>query len=800
MSIARVAGITVALCLSVVGGWAQQVGEVKGRVVSKDDSGIEGITIRIRQQTIATVSGEGGWFVLQQVPYGNHQVELSGVGYEALTHAIAVDRPLQTGVTIVLAASNRSLGTVDVSGRTAGEQLRQSGYNVNVIETRQYANTNADINQILNRSTGVKIREQGGLGSNYTFAINGLSGNHIKFFIDGIPIEAYGSGMSFNNIPVNIAERIEVYKGVVPAHFAGDALGGAVNIVTNRDRRRAIDVSYSYGSFNTHRTAVSTNYTEPETGLQVNFNGYFNHSDNDYLMRTNPKANEYLRVLTEDGGGFDTIASARRFHDAYRSYMGQLEVGVSNKKWADLMVVGVTYNNVYNEQQTGATQERVIGHVNNRSNSLVPNIRYRKARLFTEGLSLSAFANLANDKSVVTDTSSYRVYRWDQRPDAYFAEAGELATTKSIQHYSGYNNLAQAALNYELASDHLLMLNYTFNSHYRKSYNEIDPYNHSRDQSNRLNKHLVGLSYNHQLLANRWTNSLFGKYYGFTGKVVARDSSVSNQAAHYFGYGVSSSFLIIPAWGVKASYEHAYRLPGLIELYGNGIEVVGNPGLTPENSDNYNLGTFYNRWFGRHRVGVTAGVFYRDAKNYIHSTPALDNNSGGTFTSYYNFGGIKVEGAEVEVQYALGNLIRFTANLSYENAVDREKFVRGTNRVKVSYGSRLPDQPWLYGNTDFAIGKDDLLGQGTRLEFNWFMQFVNEYAYTWSKLAAPNTKYYIPAQWIQNAALTYSIQHGRYNVTLESRNLTDQIAYDNSKLQKPGRAVFLKFRYNLNIK
>lgn len=790
-------GLTIGLCLYVAIGYAQQQGELKGRVLNKDNNGIEGITIQLRQQQIGTVSTADGWFSIPHVPYGSHHLELSGIGYENQAYAVLVDRPSITGITVVLASTNHELGTVEVIGKTEGKKLRESGYNVNIIETAPYANTNSDINQILNRSTGVRIREQGGLGSNYSFAINGLSGNHIKFFIDGIPMEAYGSGMSFNNIPVNIAERIEVYKGVVPAHFASDALGGAVNIVTNRDRRRSLDVSYSYGSFNTHRTAVSTNYTEPKTGIHVNFNTYFNHSDNNYLMRSNPKANEYLTVLAEDGGSFDTIASARRFHDAYRSYMGQLEVGVSNKTWADVMVVGLTYNNVYNEQQTGATQEKVIGHVNNRSNSLVPNFRYRKARLFTDGLSLSAFANFVNDKSVVTDTSSYRVYRWDQRPDAYFADAGELGTLKSIQHFSGYNNMAQTMLNYELADDHFLNLNYTFNSHYRKSYNEIDPYNHSRDQSNRLNKHMVGLSYNQQLFTKRWTNSFFGKYYGFSGKVVAADGGISQESSHYFGYGLTSSYLITPALGIKASYEHAYRLPGLIELFGNGVEVVGNPTLQPENSDNYNLGSFYSQWFGQHRVGISAGVFYRNAKNYIHSTPALDNNNGGTFTSYYNFGGIRVEGAELELQYALGNLLRFTANMSYENAVDREKYVQGTNRVKVSYGSRIPDQPWLYGNTDFAIGKDNLLGQGTRLEFNWFMQFVNEYAYTWSKLGDRNTKYYIPAQWIQNVALTYSLMHGRYNITLESRNLTDQIAYDNSKLQKPGRSVFVKLRYNL---
>src|SRR5690606_2176176 len=134
------------------------------------------------------------------------------------------------------------------------------------------------------------------------------------------------------------------YKGVTPAHLTSDALGGAVNIITKRDRRKAIDLSYSIGSFNTHRAAVSGSFTEPKKGFHINVNSFFNYSDNDYLMRTNPDARVYLEVLNkENSNKFDTLSSARRFHDAYRSSMTQIEAGLSNKRWADVFVVGLTY-------------------------------------------------------------------------------------------------------------------------------------------------------------------------------------------------------------------------------------------------------------------------------------------------------------------------------------------------------------------------------------------------------------------------------------------------------------------------
>ncbi|WP_310590209.1 TonB-dependent receptor [Dyadobacter pollutisoli] len=77
------------------------------------------------------------------------------------------------------------------------------------------AGTHPDLNQKLNRTVGVKVREEGGMGSDFNLSINGLAGKAIKFFIDGVPMKVMASA-TLNNIPVNLAERMEVYKGVVP--------------------------------------------------------------------------------------------------------------------------------------------------------------------------------------------------------------------------------------------------------------------------------------------------------------------------------------------------------------------------------------------------------------------------------------------------------------------------------------------------------------------------------------------------------------------------------------------------------
>src|SRR5690606_13161123 len=108
--------------------------------------------------------------------------------------------------------------------------------------------------------------------------LNGFTGCNIRVFMDGVPMEGMGTAFQLNNIPVNMAERIEVYKGVVPIEFGADAMGGVINIVTNRTQNTTVDVSYAYGSFNTHKSNIALNHTFT-SGLSLQLNACEDYSD-----------------------------------------------------------------------------------------------------------------------------------------------------------------------------------------------------------------------------------------------------------------------------------------------------------------------------------------------------------------------------------------------------------------------------------------------------------------------------------------------------------------------------------------
>ena len=158
--------------------------------------------------------------------------------------------------------------TVKIS-RSEAKRLQQSAEAVNVIDTRPAQRQTADLGEVLARTQGIAIRRSGGLGSDARFSLNGLYDDQIRFFLDGVPLDLAGFPFGLVNVPVNLIDRVEVYRGVVPVRFGADALGGAVNLVTDQSYETHLGVSYQIGSFGTHRATVDGRWRHEPTGFIV---------------------------------------------------------------------------------------------------------------------------------------------------------------------------------------------------------------------------------------------------------------------------------------------------------------------------------------------------------------------------------------------------------------------------------------------------------------------------------------------------------------------------------------------------
>lgn len=777
------------------GAFAQKNPVISGHIKDGNET-ITGASILLKGTKTGATSNQQGYYEFTNIKPGTYTLVISHLGYLKESKSVTLNENQSIVLNFSLKKDQQQLNNVSIHGKTKTQEAKESGFTVNAIDTKKFANTTADLNQILNRSTGVRIREQGGLGSDFKFSINGLSGKQVKFFIDGIPMEVMGGAMSLNNIPVNLADRLEVYKGVVPVQLGADAMGGAVNVITNQKVSNYLDVSHSYGSFNTHRSALTGQLVDKKTGIIVKASGFLNASKNNYKMKGvdvlagGPQPGYYISEEELFGKEY-AIGDVKRFHDNYFSALAQLEAGITNKKWADVLFIGAGYNEAHQDLQTGFDQKTVYGNVTRTSYAKSATMRYKKDNLFTEGLSLSAFASRSADTYRTTDTL-FAKYIWDGSwYDSGYTEMGNgIKTIGVIKRPRTY---AMANMSYVISPNHSLNLNYTMDHLKNENYNAA--YEKKDSLPGKINKQIMGLAYQQDLLDGKLVNTVFAKYYHLglnRAKYINRVYTAQDTTSSNWGYGVASRYKITSGLGIKASYEHAYRLQEAEEVFGDGLNLQGNPDLKPENSDNINVGAFYGFQINKNSFFIEASGFYRNAKDFIFPVPDVRSN----LLKNENQSSVRITGFESEFRYNYDQLLAVTVNMTYQNAINTTKtgqtasyFVEGT------YNNKIPNQPWLFGNADFTIGKNDVLGKNTRLQFNWFTQYINWFYLTWESKGNPNGKSDIPTQFVQNAALSYSVQNGKYNISAECRNLTDQLTYDNFRLQKPGRSFSVKFRY-----
>ena len=685
-----------------------------------------------------------------------------------------------------------ALGNVTVVGKSKVQQLREGALSVNAIDVRSVAASVHSLSGLIDRTTGVKIREEGGMGSDFELSINGMSGSSVRYFMDGVPLESKGSGVTLANLPVSLVDRVEIYKGVVPTWLSSDVLGGAVNIVTHQKNANYLDVSYGIGSFHTHQGDLAGQYVF-KNGFTVRPSLGVSYSKNDYMMKD-------VEVWDESAGRY-LPEERRRFHDGYLSLLGQLEAGFSHTKWADDFYVTVSYNRVEKELQTSQVQNHVIGMAERESSAWSVGVRYRKTDFLVKKLNASFSLSHTWDHAVTTDTAQ-RKYDWNG--NWIRSSRNEMNGRAFTQrHYKRPLTLLRADLNYRLSDHHLFNLSYALNRTGNDRWDEVDE---SFEAANDIfAKHIIGLAYNQSLLQGRMYNTFFLKdyvnhleieqtdLYFITGSRQMAGKSTNNS----LGGGAGTRFEIVPALALKASYEHSVRLPLARELLGNGTTIYANTALKPEQSNNLNIGLFGTLRRDRHSLYYEANGFLRYVDNYIQ--PQISDDEG--YLQYVNVPAVRIKGLEGELRYDWDRRLQVVANMSWQDARDNNRY-KDDGKPSVTYNNHIPNRPWLFGAASVRLDLLSLISplsaRASHLYLGADYQWVHWFYLSWEAYGLPETKARIPEKNLVGANATYSWANDRYSLSLDCQNLFNQTVYDNYKLQKPGRSFFLKFRLLLH--
>ncbi len=758
---------------------------ISGKILDNQKKPVLFASVLLEESGKGTVTNEKGLFQLNNIHFLPQTLRIECIGYK--DYIIQLKKLDDKEFIVMLEPAQHDLEEVVVRGKSKSFLTREKAFTVSAIDFGDLQNSNLDVSHVLNRTTGVKIREEGGLGSNFKFSINGLSGRQVKFFMDGIPMDYFGTSYNINNIPVNLVERIEVYKGVVPVWLGNDALGGAVNIITRENMKNYLDASYTIGSFNTHKASINGKYLVGKQGIVTRVAAYFNYSDNNYRVDDIEKHDALGNVV-------DTI-SAKRFHDAYRSGMIQFKTGLENKKFADKISLGLVLSGSKNNIQHGLSLERVFGQVHRRDNIIMPSLEYQKNNLFIKGLSIASYASYIDGYHEIVDTSS-REYSWDgSYKIRNNVNIGESDWQKSLFSFNDKTLLSVNNISYKKSKNEL-DFNHTYTSFTRVGEDPYDPDIVPFSDPNQITKNIFGFSYTRHFFDKKFSVSSFIKYFLYDGKTIEEDrfsegpnKIVHENTFHAPGYGFASTFHMIKGLQFKGSFENTFRLPDGSEIFGDGLNIKSNPLLAPEHSNNLNAGILFHQALGHHDWIMESNFFYRLPVNLIRV------ESTGAKSRYENLSKASMQGLEVEVSYRWRDMIFATLNATYQDLVNHTQYDEHGN-PNATYLDKLPNIPYCFGNLHFAFQKEKLANMKGKAGVHWHTNYVNKFFLQWP--GHGSIKPTIPTQWAHSLEMSYSTSEDRYHFSIGSSNIFNTKMYDNYRIQKPGRAFYLKIRYFIN--
>ncbi len=129
----------------------------------------------------------------------------------------------------------------------------------------------SSLTELLQRKAGVEVRATGGAGQPSGVFIRGANSQHTLVLVDGLRLgSSTAGGAAFENISLDLIERIEIVKGPLSGVYGSDAIGGVVQIFTRNTDKPRLNAEVGIGSNAARSFSAGFTTTESKTSVTLN--------------------------------------------------------------------------------------------------------------------------------------------------------------------------------------------------------------------------------------------------------------------------------------------------------------------------------------------------------------------------------------------------------------------------------------------------------------------------------------------------------------------------------------------------
>lgn len=662
---------------------------------------------------------------------------------------------------------------VRVTASRVEQELLDVPMSVSVMTEEQIERSSAKtVGDLLKNVPGVRVMNDGSQGMK-RIQIRGEDAFRTVVMIDGQRITEH---KSMSGAPIlidpSMIERIEVIKGPASVLYGSDAIGGAINIITKKGGERPV------------QGEVSAGMTSGNSGTSVSgsifgaFNGW------EYRVSASHEKADNLHTPLGEVENTDFSAKNASLYLAYN--------------FNEDVKAGLTLDHYDLDFNTGLQNMTAAGYDD--FLVAVPEWKRTKVGAFVEAKDLSDNLVRVRADAFYQKSDKWMHNRvWVSPMPVYSMKMDNYADNQLDQ----YGVAIQT--DWQLGDLHYLIAGYEFNyddleamtnTHTRSDWalpNRNDSYTRKLSRNTGYQQmHAVYAAMESILPADftlnygaryTWVESEVKTWEGQTSQttdsttdpgkpgLAYKDKKSSNDGRAVFNLG--TVWRGIEHTALRATWAQGFRAPNLMERYiptsMGGGNVVANPDLEPERSNNYELGARFTPG----RAVLDVAVFYSDAKNYIETFEVRPDEYMNK-----NVAGAKTHGIEVEASYRFENGFEPYVNGTWM----RRKFEQdGTS----TYDSGTPELYGRYGVRWYG----DVQGASLRTDFYAVSQSETALYDFDDKVTtryAGSTYFNLEAGVAFGPQNAYSFDVGLYNITDKAYKLSDSI-------YEPGRYFAAKF-------
>lgn len=232
---------------------AVRQGAIRGRVIDDGEHVLPGASVYIENLKTGVISDVDGFYTLQNLKPGTYTIKVTYVGYAPIEMEVTVTEGKTLEKNIIL-REGLELAGIEVKSVFSGQRkaltMQKNSMGItNVVSQDQVAKfPDSNIGDALKRINGINVQYD--QGEARFGQIRGTSADLTSVTVNGNRLpsaEGDTRNVQLDLIPADMIQTIEVSK-VVTSDMDGDAIGGAINLVTkNTPNKRIFNITAGTG-------------------------------------------------------------------------------------------------------------------------------------------------------------------------------------------------------------------------------------------------------------------------------------------------------------------------------------------------------------------------------------------------------------------------------------------------------------------------------------------------------------------------------------------------------------------------